>query len=224
MEVKEHRGGALDYLVVEPDGYDADRPYPLAVLLHGYGSHMGDLAALCPEIDTGRLLYALPNAPVRLDLGYGSVGFAWVHPPEGDRPEAAQDAEDKRSAFLSEVTGRHQVEPGRIVVGGFSQGGVMAFRWGLPNPDTFMGLFALSARMPEPDSMLTRLPDERRQPIFISHGTLDPIIAVNEGRSSRLFLQSNGFDPEYHEYEMGHQITPAVLADLVKWLDGVLAG
>ena len=78
MKVTEHAGSALKYLAVEPEGYEPGKPYPMIVLLHGYGSHMGDLASLCPVIDRIGYVYICPNAPLPLGMGFGSSGFAWA--------------------------------------------------------------------------------------------------------------------------------------------------
>jgi phospholipase/carboxylesterase len=70
--------------------------------------------------------------------------------------------------------------------------------------------------------MAARLPARRDQPVFVAHGTLDDLIGVETGRRARDFLQAHGYSPEYHEYEMGHQITAQVLADLTAWLHSAL--
>ena len=94
----------------------------------------------------------------------------------------------------------------------------MAYRHALPRPEVFRGLVALSAQIPDLDDMQALLPPRRDQPVFISHGTLDTLIPLEAGRGSSRFLEANGYGPELHEYEMAHQITADVLADLAAWL------
>lgn len=212
MKVTEHQG-TLAYLTIEPEDFDRDRPYPMVVMLHGYGANMGDLAQLCPVIDRSAFVYALPNAPVPLS----PTGFAWADPPHASS-EAVQEAEQALTAFFVEVSDRYDVEPGRTVLGGFSQGGMMTLRLGLADPGAFLGLFALSASAPDPGVLRARLPERRDQPIFMSHGALDAIVPMEQGRGTREYLESEGYAPEYHEYEMGHQITQAVVEDLTRWL------
>ena len=222
MEAKEYEGGALRYVVMEPDEYDPDRSYPLVVLLHGFGSHMGDLAGLCPALERRRYLYALPNAPTRIDLGFGSVGFAWTSPAEGEDDGTAADSERKLTEFFEEVTDRYRVLDGAVVLGGFSQGGRMTYRVGLPRPLIYKGLAGLSARMAAYEKSADALPVGRDQSIFISHGDQDTIIPLEDGRSTRDFLVLNGYAPEYREYEMAHEITGEVLGDLADWLHRTL--
>ena len=109
------------------------------------------------------------------------------------------------------------------MLGGFSQGGGMTYRLGLPRPDLFAGLIILSSRVSEPEKVRGRLPADRVQPIFVAHGTSDSMISVDDARKSRDFLQAEGYSPDYHEYPMVHEITPELLDDLVPWLNRVLA-
>ena len=98
----------------------------------------------------------------------------------------------------------------------------MTYRSGLPNPEMFRGLVALSARIPDPEDLSPRLPENRDQPIFITHGTVDSVLSVEDGRNSREFLESHGYEPVYNEYHMGHEINQDVLNDLVPWIHKVL--
>jgi phospholipase/carboxylesterase len=211
----------LRYVVVEPDDYRRGADYPMVVLLHGYGAHMGDLAGLTPTIDRRSYVYALPNAPIPLDLGYGAAGYGWSEPLDGGFDEDGS-AEAQVEEFVDEVMKLYQVAPGNIVLGGFSQGGMMAYRHALPRPEVFRGLVALSAQIPDLDDMQALLPPRRDQPVFISHGALDTLIPVEAGRGSCSFLEANGYKPELHEYEMAHQITAEVVSDLAAWLKRVL--
>ena len=222
MQAQDHDANGLKYVILKPEGYRDGKSYPLVILMHGYGSHMRDLAQLAPAIDPDGYLYAFPNGPVPIDLGYGARGYAWAHPDEDDEAEAEVRSGEMLDAFFGEVIGKYGVAPGQVVLGGFSQGGVMALRNGLPNPDTFCGVVSLSGRLPNPDALRSRLPRQRDQSTFIAHGTMDTMLEVELGRSARRFLEAEGYSPEYHEYEMGHQITPDVLADLALWLRTVL--
>ena len=135
---------------MEPDGYCAGRPYPLVILMHGYGSHMSDLVPLAPMISPEGCLFAFPNAPIRLDFGLAMVGYAWSAPLDADF-DAAGRAESLLETMVKDVTSRYGVEEGRVVLGGFSQGGMMAFRHGLRHPDRFPGIVALSSRLTPQD-------------------------------------------------------------------------
>ena len=222
MRITEEQGRTLRYLVVEPDGFQPDTRYPMVVLLHGFGSNMQDLAGLCPAIGGDGYLFALPNAPMAIQTGYGSVGYAWHPPDESDGGEQAERSAELLAGFFEEVLDEYRVAAGEAVLGGFSQGGMMTYRCGLTSPDLFRGLAALSAKVLGPDSLRTRLPVSRAQRVFISHGTADTMISVEDGRESRRLLETWGYKTDYREYEMGHEINQDVLADLVHWLREVL--
>ena len=218
MEVREHQGTSLKYLTVEPDGYEPGGQYPMIILLHGYGSHMGDLVGLSQVIGRSGYLFALPNAPMPMPTGYGVAGYAWTSPSESDADvdKEAKDAEEKLAAFFEEVVDRYQLAPAQVVLGGFSQGGMMTYHWGLPDPKLFRGLAPLSARIQDPDALRTRLPGARDQSIFVAHGTEDTLIPLEEARRSRRFLMDQGYTLEYREYLMGHEITQEVVLDLAR--------
>lgn len=226
MEARQLQGKTLHYIAVEPDGYDPSRKYPMIILLHGFGAHMGDLASLAPAIDSEGYVYIFPNAPIPFEIGPGATGYGWTYPrripQELRRAEDIDSVVDMLAALVDEVTEQYDTEPGQVILGGFSQGGMMTLRYGLPNPDIFKGLVVLSGVAPDEETIRDRLPAERTQPIFEVHGTNDMVIDIEMARDTRKFLEAEGFSPLYKEYEMGHEINQDVLDDLVPWIHKVL--
>ena len=222
MKAAQHQGKSLLYLTVEPDDYDASLQYPLFILLHGFGANMQDLASLAPAINPEGYIYACPQAPLAFQVGAGMVGYGWT--PRG--PQATtqdiQQAEDALDTFFVEIMEKYQVAPGNVVLSGFSQGGGMTYRCGLRQPNLFAGLAVLSGTLPDPERLKEHLPEARDQPIFVAHGTVDSVLPIDRGRAAHEFLESAGYQPQYKEYPMGHEISPDVLADLVSWVSGVL--
>ena len=212
----------MRYVMVHPDGYNPGTAYPLVILLHGFGASMDDLAGLCPAIDRDGYLYACPNAPLPINVGAGQVGYGWTPPREHATIEDAHRAMGLLEAFFDEVSEQYRVRPGEVILAGFSQGGAMTYRCGLPRPETFAGLVALSSSMPDPEELKTRLPAQRTQPIFIAHGIHDEIAPVDSARDAKAFLEAEGFSPRYKEYPMKHEISQEVLDDLVPWMKKVL--
>ena len=222
MQVRQIDGNSLTYLLVEPDGFDENLEYPVVVLLHGFGASMTDLASLAPAIHRSGYVYLFPNAPIAMQVGPGMTGYAWTPPGQTGADGTAERAEELLAGFFDEVAERHSIADGGIVMGGFSQGGMMTYRFGLTRPDKFAGLVILSGRVPSAERLSASLPDYRDQPIFVAHGTLDAMIGIADARSSREFLESEGYDPQYHEYEMAHEINQDVMSDLVPWLHNVM--
>ena len=222
MQAREIEGNSLAYILVEPDGYDQGQEYPAVVLLHGFGASMRDLVGLAPSIDQSGYLYLFPNAPIRMQIGLGMTGYAWTPPGQPGGEDAATRAEDLLVGFFDEAMERHGLTEGGMVMGGFSQGGMMTYRFGLRRPEMFAGLVILSGRVPSPEILADNLPEHRDQPIFVAHGTQDAMIGVTDARESRDFLTAQGYSPQYHEYYMAHEISQDVLSDLVPWLRNVM--
>jgi phospholipase/carboxylesterase len=222
MRGEQHKGKGLAYLTILPDDYDPQVSYPLVIMLHGFGANMMDLAGLAPTIDRRGYVYACPNAPISFDLGRGVVGYGWTPPRGQATPEEVRNAETLLAGFFDEVFQKLNTSPGRAVLMGFSQGGGMTYRCGLARPETFAGLVALSASLPDPKELEGRLPQRRNQPIFMAHGQSDPLVPLESAWATRQFLERAGYQPEYREYAMGHEISQEVLDDLVPWVAKVL--
>ena len=222
MKAAQHQGRSLLYLTIEPDDYDASLQYPLFILLHGFGANMQDLASLSPAINREGYVYACPQAPMSFQLGPGMVGYGWTPRGAEATPEDIQNAEDALDTFFVEIMEKYQVSPGNVILSGFSQGGGMTYRCGLRQPNLFAGLAVLSGTLPDTDALKARLPEERNQSIFVVHGTADSVLPIDRGRAAHEFLQSAGYQPQYKEYPMAHEISPDVLSDLVQWASGVL--
>ena len=222
MVTESYDAGTLPWLAVSPASHDPDRGYPLLILLHGFGASMYDLADLAPSISATGYVYAFPNGPAPIDVGGGQVGYGWTTPGGFADPAEAQRGEAQLDECITEIFATLGERPGNVVLLGFSQGGGIAYRYGLPRPQIFSGVVALSASFPREDAFPDRLPILRTQPLFVAHGTEDPVVPVEAGRSSQQKLVGLGYEPSYHEYRMGHEIRQAVIDDLVTWLNIVL--
>ena len=224
MEETAHEGEALDYVSITPTDYDASRQYPVIILVHGFGASMYDLAGLSPGISQTDYVYLCPNGIVPFDIGGGQMGFGWTTPGGFNDEAESQRAEDAFEAFMNEVSEPYKVQPGKTLVVGFSQGGGIAYRYGLTRPEIFAGVAALSASLAEPKTLLPRLPDLKTQPIFIGHGNQDPVVPLGHGQDACALLESWGYgDCTYNEYAgAGHEITPTELRDLAAWVARVL--
>jgi phospholipase/carboxylesterase len=111
-----------------------------------------------------------------------------------------------------------------MVLAGFSQGGAMALHTGLRYPDRLAGILALSAYVPISKTLEAEMaPANRDVPIFMAHGTADPVIPLWLAGSSRQLLERLGYDVQWHEYEMGHSVMWEEVADISRWLRQVLA-
>ena len=215
-------GDGLHYLAIFPDDYDADHQYPVVVMLHGFGANMQDLAGLAPSINRKGYVYVCPNAPIPFELGPGMVGYGW-HPPRGQATdEHYAEAEGLLDDFFAQAFAEFKADDGRTMLLGFSQGGGMTYRMGLPRPDQFAALIALSASLPDPEVLRPQLPNHRNQPVFVAHGLHDQQVSMDSARRTREFLDAEGYTLSYNEYSMGHEIPVEVLRDMVPWMEAIV--
>jgi len=224
VEARQVNGTALKYILVTPEGFTAEAGYPLVVLLHGFGANMQDLASLAPYIDETGYAYAFPNAPFTVELGPGFTGYSWAtgRPGMSQPPVDTTDVDAMLDGFMQEVTAEAGAPAGKAVLGGFSQGGGLTLRFGLPRPEAFAGLAVLSGFFRDQEAVEKRLPAERKQRIFVAHGTQDPTVAIEGGRATKAFLEGAGYEFEYHEYPIRHEISGPEIEDLKTWLQATL--
>ncbi len=150
------------------------------------------------------------------------MGFGWTSPRDMYKEGEVEEAEKLLDGFFGEVFEKFNVGADRSILMGFSQGGRMTYRCGVGRPQPFAGLAALSASLSEPTELEARLPEDRSQPLFVAHGTSDPQVPAGNAHKAIKWFEEFGFQPEYHEYNMGHSISDEVLRDLIQWMGKVL--
>ena len=205
-----------------------DGPFPAIVALHGWGASAHDLLGLAPALHGGRAIVLCPQGPVAVPFGNGEYGYGWFPLRTGGPVdvEAFQRAADALRAFVDQSLKRYPIDPKKVVLAGFSQGGVMGYELALREPSRFAGLAALSTWFPqELAETLPKLPEQEGFPVLVIHGSRDNRIEVEKARESREALRSYGVSLTYREFDMGHEIRPDALRVLQQWLDGkVLKG
>jgi phospholipase/carboxylesterase len=218
MDLQQFPAKQLSYVAVMPDDYDPAKRYPMIIMLHGFGSHMHDLAPLAELIHPTGYIYVCPNAPLQFQLGPGQLGFGWTPPRNLNSPEHTRASAEQLGEFFQHVFAKYNTEPGKAVLLGFSQGGGMTFRCGLPRPDAFAGIIALCSVVPEEDELRARLPAMRSQRVFMAYGERDQLIAPERAFAAQRFLQTAGYPLTFKGYPMGHELTPQVIEDLREWI------
>ena len=181
------------------------------VLLHGYGSHMGDLAGLAPMIGNNNHYFCL-NAPIELSFGYIPGSYSWFDTDEKNL-ETITNSVTLIKSTLDLIMQKHEIPYSEMVIGGFSQGGMVATHIGLTQKINFKGVISMSSRLLQDDVQITN-----QSPVFISHGTNDQVISVEEGRKSREILEKLECKVSYKEYGMAHEIRQETINDLKEWL------
>jgi phospholipase/carboxylesterase len=202
----------------EPDG---EGPHPTVIALHGRGANALDLLGLAPYVCGGRLLVICPQGPVEMAIGPGAIGYAWFPPNAGRAPDVAAivSARNQLETFLEACRARYPIDPRKLAVVGFSQGGVMAYSLGLKTPGRFAALAALSSWLPKDLIEPGLSADLQQLPVLVQHGSGDELIAVDRARESVEILRGLRVPLTYREYDMGHEINQRSLTDLSQWLE-----
>ncbi len=197
-------------------------PQPTVIALHGRGASALDLLGLAPYLAGGRLQVLCPEAEFAFQGGAPS--YTWFQPSEGTQRsgEEFERVTGVVRQWIDDAIAQYDVDPNRVVLLGFSQGGTLAYRLGLAEPTRFRGVAALSTWLPDEAVERADRDGVAQLPVMVQHGTRDPMIEINRAQQSRDRLVEVGVTPDYHEYPMEHQITGESLADLTKWLERVL--
>jgi phospholipase/carboxylesterase len=206
-------------------------PVASIVWLHGLGADGHDFEPVVPELvrpGERALRFVFPHAPVRpVTLNNGYAMRAWYDIAGIDR-QSRQDEVGIRgsAAAIRALVARENergIATGRIVLAGFSQGGAMALFTGLRYPQTLAGIVGLSC-YPVLASTLDaeRHAANQKTPIFLAHGTFDPMIDVSLGEEGRKLLEARGYSVEWHTYPMPHSVSPEEIEAIAAWLRRVL--
>jgi phospholipase/carboxylesterase len=200
----------------------AGEPEGALVLFHGRGADEHDLFPLLDALDgERRLVGATPRGPLSLPPG-GAHWYALGGIPTPERTTFS-GSYAAATEWVDGFLGEHGLGHDRLVLGGFSQGGVMAYSVGLgagrPRPAAIAVFSSFIPRV-EAFELDLSLP---LPPIAIGHGSLDPVIEVDWGRRARALLEAAGADVLYRETPMFHQIDPEFVREVSDWLRSIPA-
>jgi len=209
----------------------APNPRAAVIWLHGLGADGNDFAALVPELDLSgcpaiRFIFPhAPSMPVTINGGY--VMPAWYDIRGADltsrQDEAGIRASEQAVAALIEREIVRGIPAKNIVLAGFSQGCAMALHTGLRFPQALAGIMALSGYLPLAEHFAAeRAAANAHTPIFMAHGTQDPVVDPARGAASRDLLAQLGYPVEWHSYPMPHSVHPHEVADIAVFLTRVL--
>jgi phospholipase/carboxylesterase len=201
------------------------------IWLHGLGADGHDFEPIVAELGdapTRTVRYVFPHAPrIPVTINGGMVMRAWYDIADTDLSSRADESGVRASAGILETLIEEELDKGlestRILLAGFSQGGAIALHTGLRYPKPLAGIMALSTYLP----LEQAAGDERHQancntPIFLAHGSQDPVIPLALSEHSRRFLASLGYNVECHTYPMPHSVCPEEIRDIAVWLERVL--
>ena len=218
---------ALETVTVET----GPNPSFTIIWMHGLGADGHDFEPLVPELvgaDMPTLRFVFPHAPVRpVTINNGYQMRAWYDIIGIDRRSAEDfrgmgESADSIGGLIHREHARG-VTSDHILLAGFSQGGAMALHLATRHPDTFAGVIALSCYLPLSRELAkARNGANQATPIFMAHGTQDPVVPYVLGDESRQLLEGAGFKVEWHGYPMPHALCEQEVADLRDFLRGIV--
>ncbi|HET7561525.1 MAG TPA: alpha/beta hydrolase [Rhodanobacteraceae bacterium] len=210
----------------------APNPRHAVIWLHGLGADGNDFVPILPQLvppEWPPLRFVFPNAPVRpISVNGGLPMRAWYDIAGFDLSQKQDEAGVRASiaevdALIAREVARGVPESG-IVLTGFSQGGAIALATGLRHARTLAGIVALSTYLPIAEVTQAECSAANAAtPIFMAHGTFDPVVPQYLGERSRDRLREWGYTVDWHSYPMAHQVCPPEIADLGEWLTARLA-
>lgn len=216
-----------------------------AVLLHGFGASGEDLVPLAGEIDRAAraagtaappTCYAFPEAPLEISGVYGAARAWWMldlglleeelrrgapRDYRGEVPEGLPAAREQVMRLLAQLAARITAQGARLVLGGFSQGAMLALDVALHLPEPPAGLLLMSGTLINEAEWQPRLPSLRGVPVLLSHGRADPLLPYAAAEVLRDRLRAAGAEVSWHPFLGGHEVPQIVISAAGAFLRGI---
>lgn len=183
------------------------------IWLHGLGADGHDFEPLVPELhlpNDHSIRFIFPHAPVRpVSVNNGDEMRAWYDFVPHSEHSGSDDIAESGQQIVEFI--QHEIDRGipanRILLAGFSQGGVVALYTALRFGQRLCGVLALSTYLHDFSATEAELTDANLAiPIMMAHGTQDPMIPIMRAATSRENLIRLGYDVRWFDYSMGHQV------------------
>lgn len=200
------------------------------IWLHGLGADGHDFEFIVPllKLDDLNVRFVFPHSPRRpVTINGGMTMRAWYDmrmTPTGIEQDAAHLYESCTTVSeLIDTERARGIASERVVLAGFSQGGAVALHTGLRYPLPLAGVLAMSAPVPQVDTLLRECqPANAPLPVFMAHGVQDAVVPYAYAESNFRQLRAHGVNAEWHGYPMAHQVVPAEIDDIGAWLRRML--
>lgn len=197
------------------------------LFLHGLGADGHDFAPIVPQLvrpGWPAIRFVFPHAPVRaVTVNAGMRMRAWYDITGFDLARREDESGVRESiAQVEALIAREEargIPASRIVLAGFSQGGAIALATALRRTQPLAGVIALSTYLPIATATIAESTvAARATPVFMAHGSMDPVVPESLGRLGRDALLALGIAVEWHGYPMAHQVCPPEIAAITAWL------
>jgi phospholipase/carboxylesterase len=195
------------------------------IWLHGLGADGYDFLPIVPQLQVHDLAirFIFPHAPIMpVTLNRGIEMPAWfdIHEISLNAKQDEVGIEKAYQSICELIEDQHQqgIAYDRIVLIGFSQGGALALYTALRFPEMLGGVMGLSTYLPMIPALKKAITTPRNLPIFLAHGTQDPIVSIEAGQMTQELLSTQGYVVDFHTYPMAHHVCTQEIADISEWL------
>ncbi|RMG43415.1 MAG: carboxylesterase [Acidobacteria bacterium] len=205
-----------------------ERAEAAVIWLHGLGADGHDFVPIVPELRlpaSPAVRFIFPHADLRpVTINMGLIMRAWYDIRDLSLDDRGHDPKGiaESAARIRELIDRERargIAPERIVLAGFSQGGAMALHTGLRYPERLAGIVGLSCYLLFPDRLAEEASQANRGlPVFLGHGTMDPMVPLAAGEQAAARLREAGYAVTFHTYPVPHAVHPQEIADVGAWL------
>ena len=200
------------------------------IWMHGLGADGHDFVSVIPELKLPASLgikFIFPHAPIRpVTLNNGMKMRAWYDLLSLDRSKTANEEDVLASVSTINQMIDEEIKSGtpsdKILLAGFSQGGVIALHTGLRYPEKLAGIMALSTYLPfDKNVIASSSSNQKGIPIFAAHGEYDPVIPFDSFKEYVPVLKAQGYKIQSHSYPMAHSLCLEEINDISAWLQEV---
>ncbi len=216
--------------------YLADHQAPWVILFHGFGADCNDLYPLGEMFPTKKKWnWLFPQGPVEIQLGMGWTGRAWwnldmekrqreidmgIERDSGsEKPPELPAVREKVMKMINDL----KVPWNQIVLGGFSQGGMMAMDIAFHAPEKPLGLAILSSSLVAKEDWQEKAKNLEGVPFYLSHGTQDTVLAYKGGQQLEGFLRQHKLKGKLATFNGGHEIPLSVIQGVGSFLNELQA-
>lgn len=206
-------------------------PDATVIWLHGLGADGHDFESIIPEFKLSpslRLRFIFPHAPMRpvtINGGYPMRAWYDIKSQSIEREVCVEELDQSKKqiiAFIEDQMNKGIVSE-RIILGGFSQGGAITYYTGLMCPHPLGGLISLSSYNPTLGVVGIDYPAHTQHyPIFIAHGTDDPVVPFSLGEKTRIHLENSGYQVQFHEYPIAHSLCAEEIGHVSAFIQKIL--
>lgn len=207
----------LYYVAKAPEKATANAP--AIILLHGYGSNENDLFGLASQLPGNYYVFSL-RAPYVI----GAEQYQWYEIKRNNGNieinfEQEELSRKKVIKFIDQLVLKYKLNKNKIIVAGFSQGGILAEAVGLTAPEKVAGVACFSGRyLSELKPMIKSKAQLQNKKIFLAHGTQDQLLPINLAEENYKALTELGLKVKFKKDDIGHSISATLLKEFNLWL------